>query len=96
MYWSSTDDALRSPGTTFITLSTAHPAKFSSAVELALSPSEFPSFDFSKDVLPEELKALGSLEKRIHKVKGEQGVRELIERVKGVEKKTKPEVKGSI
>jgi threonine synthase len=46
--------------------------------------------------LPEELKALGSLEKRIHKVKGEQGVRKLIERVKGVEKKTKPEVKGSI
>jgi len=68
--------------TTWITLATAHPAKFNSAVELALSKSSFPEFDFSKDVLPDELKALGGMKKRIFKVKGEQGVRDLIEKVK--------------
>ncbi|WVQ78081.1 threonine synthase [Cryptococcus sp. DSM 104549] len=87
-----------SPDTTFVTLSTAHPAKFSSAVELALSPKEFPAFDFRKDVLPEELKKLEGLEKRVFKVKGEEGVRALIEKVKAEtkEKVDKAEGLGSI
>ncbi|WVQ71413.1 threonine synthase [Cryptococcus sp. DSM 104548] len=86
------------PGTTFITLSTAHPAKFSSAVELALSASDFPSFDFRRDVLPDELKKLEGLEKRVHKVRGEEGVRALIEKIKGQSKEQVDvsEGKGSI
>ena len=79
-----------------MTLATAHPAKFSSAVELALSKESYPKFDFNKDVLPDELKALDGLEKRIHKVKGEEGVRALIERVKGGEQNTSAEGLGSI
>ena len=77
-----TDD---SPESTWITLSTAHPAKFNAAVEQALPSSKYPEFNFSRDVLPDQLRALDGMEKRIHKVKGEDGVRELIERVKGQE-----------
>jgi threonine synthase len=77
-----------SPSSTWITLATAHPAKFSAAVELALSPESQPDFNFDRDVLPEELAALGKMKKRIHKVKGEQGVRELIEKVKKGEQNT--------
>ncbi|ORY25744.1 threonine synthase [Naematelia encephala] len=73
------------PGTTFITLSTAHPAKFSNAVELALPPSSFPSFNFNSDVLPDELRELESMKKRIYKVRGTDGVRKLIEKVKAGE-----------
>ena len=67
--------------TTFVTLSTAHPAKFDSAVQKALPKSEFPDFDFAGKVMPDELKQLEGLEKRVTRVKGEQGVRELVERV---------------
>lgn len=66
-----------------MTLATAHPAKFSSSVEEALST--FPEFKFRETVLPAELKELEQLEKRIYRVKGEQGVRDLIEKVKGGE-----------
>jgi threonine synthase len=69
------------PNSTWITLSTAHPAKFSSAVELALSSQS--EFSFDRDVLPPQLKELESMEKRIHKVQGEQGVRDLVEKVRG-------------
>ena len=48
---------------TQIILSTAHPAKFSSAVEDALSENK--TFDFDRDVLPEEFKGLLEKEKRI-------------------------------
>ncbi|KAK4689974.1 threonine synthase, partial [Tremellales sp. Uapishka_1] len=72
-------------GTTFVTLSTAHPAKFSSAVELALSKTSHPNFDFSSEVLPDELRELESMPKRIYKVRGEAGVRALIEKIKGGE-----------
>lgn len=85
-----------SPESTWVTLSTAHPAKFNSAVELALSADSHPDFNFNRDVLPDELKALDGLEKRIHKVKGEQGVRDLIEKVKGTEHAPGKEGKGSI
>ncbi|WVQ70330.1 threonine synthase [Kwoniella botswanensis] len=86
----------KSPDSYWITLSTAHPAKFSSAVELALNPQQFPEFNFREIVLPDELKKLETLEKRVHKVSGEQGVRELIERVKKGEKVVPGEGKGSI
>ncbi|WVR05001.1 threonine synthase [Kwoniella sp. DSM 27419] len=88
--------ARKSDNTYWVTLSTAHPAKFSSAVELALSPSDFPEFSFRDTVLPDELKQLETLEKRVHKVRGEEGVRALIERVKKGEKVVPGEGKGSI
>ena len=71
---------LSTKDTTWVTLATAHPAKFSSSVEQALST--FPEFNFRDTVLPSELKELETLDKRIYRVKGEQGVRELIEKVK--------------
>ncbi|KAG7193332.1 threonine synthase [Scheffersomyces spartinae] len=47
----------------YISLSTAHPAKFSEVVNKALNG--FDGYSFEKDVLPEELKALALKEKRI-------------------------------
>ncbi|EMG46511.1 THR4 Threonine synthase [Candida maltosa Xu316] len=47
----------------YISLSTAHPAKFSEVVNKALS--SFDGYSFEKDVLPDELKALSTKEKRI-------------------------------
>ncbi|CAA7269929.1 unnamed protein product [Cyclocybe aegerita] len=46
-----------------IVLSTAHPAKFSEAVSCALQG--LPSFDFDRDVLPEEFQGLLEKEKRV-------------------------------
>lgn len=46
-----------------VALSTAHPAKFSEAVAQALH--SFSSFDFERDVLPEEFKGLLEKEKRV-------------------------------
>jgi threonine synthase len=80
--------AERYPGGTWVTLSTAHPAKFSEAVELALTKDEFPNFAFAKDVLPEQLAALEGMKRRVYKVQGEDGVRELIEKVKRGEQPT--------
>ncbi|CDO93125.1 unnamed protein product [Kluyveromyces dobzhanskii CBS 2104] len=47
----------------YISLSTAHPAKFTDAVNQALST--FEGYSFENDVLPEELKKLSTLEKKI-------------------------------
>lgn len=47
----------------YISLSTAHPAKFADAVNQSLS--SFDGYSFEKDVLPEELKALSSLQKKL-------------------------------
>lgn len=47
----------------YISLSTAHPAKFSEVVNGALG--EFEGYSFEKDVLPDELKALALKEKRL-------------------------------
>lgn len=47
----------------YISLSTAHPAKFSEVVNKALD--SFDGYSFEKDVLPEELKQLSTKEKRI-------------------------------
>lgn len=74
------------PSATYVTLSTAHPAKFSEAVELALDKKSFPDFEFSRDVLPAELAALSSMPQRVFKVRGEDGVRDIIEAVQRGEK----------
>lgn len=47
----------------YISLSTAHPAKFADAVNEALS--SFDGYSFEKDVLPEELKKLSTLGKKL-------------------------------
>lgn len=47
----------------YISLSTAHPAKFAEAVNQALS--SFKDYSFEKDVLPETLKHLSALKKRL-------------------------------
>ncbi|CUS23358.1 LAQU0S09e02960g1_1 [Lachancea quebecensis] len=47
----------------YISLSTAHPAKFAEAVNEALST--FEGYSFEKDVLPDELKVLSTLEKKL-------------------------------
>jgi threonine synthase len=46
-----------------VVLSTAHPAKFSEAVAQALQ--SFSTFDFERDILPEEFKGLLEKEKRV-------------------------------
>lgn len=51
-----------------IILSTAHPAKFSSAVEEALKQNS--TFDFDRDVLPEEFKGLLEKKRRVIDVPG--------------------------
>ncbi len=74
--------ALRSieqnPATSHISLSTAHPAKFSNAVDLALKEEE--SFDFSM-VLPKEFVGLEEKERRVRSVPGGvgwEGVRAIV------------------
>ena len=63
----------------YISMSTAHPAKFSQAVELALKEQE--GFDFEKSVLPPELARLADLEKRVTAVENSwETVREIIKK----------------
>jgi len=59
---------LRSDGVTQVVLSTAHPAKFSSAVEDALSSHA--AFNFERDVLPKEFAGLLEKERRVIDVEG--------------------------
>lgn len=66
------------PKTHHVALSTAHPAKFSNAVELALSKHS--GFDF-QSVLPKEFVGLEDLPRRVTDVKrseGLEGVRKLV------------------
>ncbi|KAI9927690.1 hypothetical protein ASPWEDRAFT_184453 [Aspergillus wentii DTO 134E9] len=68
----------RNPGTSHISLSTAHPAKFASAVDLALRTQD--GYDFN-EVLPQEFIGLEQRESRVTPVpagSGWQGVRELV------------------
>jgi len=58
-------------------LSTAHPAKFSEAVTTALSTSE--GFDFEREVLPQELRGLLEMERRVVDV--DEPTEELVKRV---------------
>ena len=63
----------------YISMSTAHPAKFSQAVKLALK-DEY-GFDFEKDLLPSELGRLAQMEKRVITVENSwETVREIIKR----------------
>jgi threonine synthase len=64
-------------GVTQVILATAHPAKFSEAVESALSSSS--SFNFERDVLPEEFKGLLQRERRVVQVGNLEDVRRVIE-----------------
>lgn len=60
-----------------ISMSTAHPAKFSQAVKLALQDEH--DFDFEKSVLPPELDRLAHMEKRVATVENSwETVREII------------------
>ena len=52
-----------SPHVPHISLATAHPAKFSEAVKLALKGEN--GFDFEGSVIPEELSSLSRMEKRV-------------------------------
>ena len=62
-----------------ISMSTAHPAKFSQAVKLALKDEH--GFDFEKNVLPPELDQLAQMEKRVINVENSwETVREIIKR----------------
>jgi threonine synthase len=68
----------RNPGTNHISLSTAHPAKFASAVDLALRSQD--GYDFT-EVLPQEFIGLEQKESRVTPVSarvGWQGVREIV------------------
>lgn len=62
-----------------ISLSTAHPAKFSDAIKLALGESG--GFDYERDVLPEEFVKLEKAERRVVGVENSwEVVREIIKR----------------
>lgn len=66
-------------GVQHISLSTAHPAKFSGAVELALKGEA--EFDFAKQVLPEEFVGLAEREKRVVEVAADwEAVREIVKK----------------
>lgn len=60
-----------------ISLSTAHPAKFAGAVELALKEEQ--GFSFEEKVLPPELRGIEGKEKRVREVEGGwEAVREVV------------------
>lgn len=59
----------RAGGLQHISLSTAHPAKFSGAVERALNG--IPGFSFEESVRPEEFKGLEEREKRVRDVEND-------------------------
>lgn len=65
--------------TSYISMATAHPAKFSQAVKLALKDEN--GFEFEKSVLPPELARLAQMEKRVITVENSwETVREIIKR----------------
>jgi threonine synthase len=62
-----------------ISLATAHPAKFSEAVNLALKDED--GFDFEKRVLPPELARLAQMEKSVTTVENSwEAVREIVKK----------------
>jgi threonine synthase len=69
----------RAPTVPHISLSTAHPAKFAGAVEMALKDQ--PGFSFEEKVRPEEFKGLESREKRVTDVANDwKTVREIVKK----------------
>ncbi|KAG9077949.1 threonine synthase [Ceratobasidium sp. UAMH 11750] len=81
LYASTKFAPLNPAGTVQVVLATAHPAKFSAAVELALSSHN--TFNFERDVLPEEFKGLLQRERRVVQVGGLADVRKVIEETEG-------------
>ena len=59
----------------YISLATAHPAKFANAVDLALKDE--PGYDFEKMVMPEEFRGLGEMERRVRDVPVGEGIGEV-------------------
>ncbi|KAF9653682.1 tryptophan synthase beta subunit-like PLP-dependent enzyme [Thelephora ganbajun] len=59
-------EPISNPSPIRVSLSTAHPAKFSEAVAEALA--SFPAFNFDRDVLPEEFQGLLQKEQRVIEV----------------------------
>lgn len=87
----ASSDSSQNPNLHHISLATAHPAKFSHAVELALK--EIPGFTF-ETVLPEQFQGLDRLEKRITESSGDwKQVREIVVREVEEEKKMMMEEK---
>lgn len=71
--------ARAAPGTRHISLATAHPAKFSGAVEEALKGEA--GFDFARSVLPEEFVGLAPKERRVVETAPEwEVVREIVKK----------------
>jgi len=71
--------ARNGPEIPHISLSTAHPAKFAKAVELALKDT--PGFSFEETVLPPELVGLEKKEKRVSSAENDwKAVRELVKK----------------
>ena len=69
----------RAAGAFHISLSTAHPAKFSGAVDLALRGEE--GFDFEAKVLPKEFVGLEQKERRVSEVDNDwKSVREVVKK----------------
>ncbi|KAL9128727.1 MAG: hypothetical protein Q9217_002660 [Psora testacea] len=72
----------------YISMATAHPAKFSQAVKLALKDEH--GFEFEKSVLPPELDRLAQMEKRVITVENSwETVREIIKRQVSKDRRTK-------
>ena len=59
----------------YISLATAHPAKFANAVDLALKDEQ--GYDFEKMVMPEEFRGLGEMERRVRDVPVGEGIGEV-------------------
>lgn len=89
-------DTSSSSDTVQIVLSTAHPAKFSEAVTRALNDS--PTFDFARDVMPEEFKGLLEKEKRVIDVEAPSAelVKNVIEEHVGVNIVSDDRIGGSV
>ena len=72
----------------YISMATAHPAKFAEAVKLALKDEH--GFDFEKDVLPPELDRLAHMEKRVMTVENSwETVGEIIKRQVSIDRRNK-------
>lgn len=71
--------------TVTVTLATAHPAKFSNAVDMALSEFATQGYNFERDVLPVEFRGLLDAKKRVTMVQGRgEGRQKVMDYVSGL------------